>query len=179
MPARTLVGQVGLEPTMFQKSRVYSPLPSPLGIPAHIHLLLVGRAGIEPAVPRLKVVCLTTRLLAHMALPLPRKYYTSHCAATRREYLNCLGRGFGACGRSRTNKPLVFQTSALTTHMSYAGILEYPSGFEPESTSFADCRLTVWLWVHLAPEVGFKPTTYRLEGGYCYSLSYSGMWRRM
>ena len=28
----------------------------------------------------------------------------------------------GACGRNRTNKPLVFQTSALTTHMSYAGI---------------------------------------------------------
>ena len=26
-----MVGQVGLEPTMFQKSRVYSPLPSPLG----------------------------------------------------------------------------------------------------------------------------------------------------
>ena len=29
----------------------------------------------------------------------------------------------GARGRSRTNKPLVFQTSALTTHMSYTGIL--------------------------------------------------------
>ena len=28
----------------------------------------------------------------------------------------------------------------------------------------------------MAPEVGFKPTTYRLEGGYCCSLSYSGMW---
>ena len=27
---------------------------------------LVGRAGIEPAVPRLKVVCLTTRLPAHI-----------------------------------------------------------------------------------------------------------------
>ena len=26
-----MVGQVGLEPTMFQKSRIYSPLPSPLG----------------------------------------------------------------------------------------------------------------------------------------------------
>ena len=33
---------------------------------SHIHLLLVGRAGIEPAVPRLKVVCLTTRLPAHV-----------------------------------------------------------------------------------------------------------------
>ena len=28
--------------------------------------VLVGRAGIEPAVPRLKVVCLTTRLPAHI-----------------------------------------------------------------------------------------------------------------
>ena len=27
----------------------------------------------------------------------------------------------------------------------------------------------------MAPEVGFKPTTYRLEGGYCCSLSYSGI----
>ena len=33
---------------------------------SHIRLLLVGRAGIEPAVPRLKVVCLTTRLPAQI-----------------------------------------------------------------------------------------------------------------
>ena len=63
---------------------------------------VVGRAGIEPAVPRLKVVCLTTRLPAHMALPLPRKYYTSHCAATRREYPDCSGRGFGGSSLIRT-----------------------------------------------------------------------------
>ena len=97
-----LVGRERLELPVFLVLRVYSPLPSPLGIPAHIHLLLVGRAGIEPAVPRLKVVCLTTRLPAHMALPLPRKHYTSHCAATRHEYPDCLGRGFGGSPRSRT-----------------------------------------------------------------------------
>ena len=61
-----LVGRERLELPVFLVLRVYSPLPSPLGIPAHIYLLVVGRAGIEPAVPRLKVVCLTTRLPAHI-----------------------------------------------------------------------------------------------------------------
>ena len=44
-----------------------------------------------------------------MALPLPRKYYTSHCAATRREYPDCSGRGFGACGRCRVSDPWFFR----------------------------------------------------------------------
>ena len=40
------------------------------------------------------------------------------------------------------------------------------------------CRLPSYRLTNspLAPEVGFKPTTYRLEGGYCCSLSYSGIW---
>ena len=52
-----------------------------------------------------------------MALPLPRKYYTSHCAATRREYPDCLGRGFGDPTPSRT-----------------------------ENRGVADHCLTIWLW---------------------------------
>ena len=44
-----------------------------------------------------------------MALPLPRKYYTSHCAATRRKYPDCSGRGFGACGRCRVSDPWFFR----------------------------------------------------------------------
>ena len=47
--------------------------------------------------------------------------------------------------------------------------------YRPEHLGVADHCLTSWLVYHLAPEVGFKPTTYRLEGGYCCSLSYSGI----
>ena len=73
-----MVGQVGLEPTVFQKSRIYSPLQSPLCILTHmvwmerfelptncfvgsysvllsyIHIV-VEPAGIEPATPRFSV----------------------------------------------------------------------------------------------------------------------------
>ena len=41
-----LVDRVGVEPTMYLTSRIYSPLPSPLGTPIHIiyinHLLMVS-----------------------------------------------------------------------------------------------------------------------------------------
>ena len=39
-----MVGQVGLEPTMFQKSRIYSPLQSPLCILTH----MAEAGGLEP-----------------------------------------------------------------------------------------------------------------------------------
>lgn len=42
---RYVVGQVGLEPTMFLMSRFYRPLPSPIWILTH----MVAGAGLEPA----------------------------------------------------------------------------------------------------------------------------------
>ena len=42
---RYVVGQVGVEPTVFLVSRVYSPLQSPLCILTHV----VAGAGLEPA----------------------------------------------------------------------------------------------------------------------------------
>lgn len=53
-----MVDRVGVEPTVYLTSQIYSLLPSPLGTPIHIvyinHLLmviivLVTRAGLEPA----------------------------------------------------------------------------------------------------------------------------------
>ena len=79
-----VVGQVGLEPTVFQKSRIYSPLQSPLCILTHMaeaggleppdgfprrfsrpvryqlrSMLpyVVGATGLEPATTRLKGGC--------------------------------------------------------------------------------------------------------------------------
>ena len=55
-----LVDRVGFEPTMFLMSRIYSPLSSPLDTPIHIvyinhppmaSIILVTRAGVEPAIP--------------------------------------------------------------------------------------------------------------------------------
>ena len=55
-----LVDRVGVEPTMYLTSRIYSPLPSPLGTPIHsfyinhppmVSIVLVTRAGVEPAIP--------------------------------------------------------------------------------------------------------------------------------
>ena len=89
-----MVGQVGLEPTMFQKSRIYSPLQSPLCILTHMaeaggleppddfprrfsrpvryqlrSMLpcVVGATGFEPATTRLKVGCSNpTELRSHI-----------------------------------------------------------------------------------------------------------------
>ena len=64
-----------------------------------------------------------------MALPLPRKYYTSHCAATRREYPNCSGRGFGACGRCRVSDPWFFRPVLVPCEL-HRHILEIEERFE-------------------------------------------------
>ena len=89
-----MVGQVGLEPTVFQKSRIYSPLQSPLCILTHMaeaggleppdgfprrfsrpvryqlrSMLpcVVGATGFEPATTRLKVGCSNpTELRSHI-----------------------------------------------------------------------------------------------------------------
>ena len=40
--------------------------------------------------------------------------------------------------------------------------------------SFAGWRLTTWLPCQMAPQEGFEPPTYRLEGGCSILLSYWG-----
>lgn len=41
---RNLMGREGIEPSVFLMLRIYSPLPSPLGIPTHILLYKTGKS---------------------------------------------------------------------------------------------------------------------------------------
>ena len=58
----------------------------------------------------------------------------------------------------------------LFTSNAAGSVLSEP-GFAPVFPEADGRRLR-----RMASEVGFKPTTYRLEGGYCYSLSYSDLY---
>ena len=55
---QSMVGRVGVEPTVYLTSRVYSPLQSPLCLPAH----MVREMGLEPTrhLPHAPQTCLYT-----------------------------------------------------------------------------------------------------------------------
>lgn len=58
----------------------------------------------------------------------------------------------------------VFRVKAGRTTTMLQGNMEYEIGFEPMLFSFADWRLTTWLFIHLVPIAGLEPTIYCLQG---------------
>lgn len=72
-----LVGRGGVEPPMYLTSRIYSPLPSPLGTPTQC--IMAPRAGIEPA-----KWSVNSRLPYHLATAdLYQLFYSKFCKRTR------------------------------------------------------------------------------------------------
>ena len=89
------------------------------------------------------------------ALPLPRKHYTSHCAATRREYLNCLGRGFGGSPRSRT------ENLGVAVHC-LSILAKEPDGTQSRSRTYVKgledpCTIRYTIRAYVVGPLGFEP----------------------
>ena len=68
----------------------------------------------------------------------------------------------------------VFKTDSRAA--ANPGKLARPERVELSSQGPQPCVLSIELWTHMAPQVGLKPTTYRLEGGCSIQLNYQGIW---